>query len=627
MCARGRVVAEPRLSPDGDRVAFVSSRAARGELVIVSTTGGPELVVTADPPVRASAAYGGGAFDWVPDGGAVVYAAPDKAIHLVASDGGPPRPVVAAGTAAATCPAVAPDGSRVAYLLDAHHVAVAPLAEDAPWPVRVSAGADFCFDPAWSPDGRTVVWHEWDVPRMPWDGSRIALAPADGSAAPKVVAGGDDVQVQQPRFSPDGSSLAYLSDATGWLNLWVANGDGSDARPVLEEACEHGEPAWGPGQRSYAWSPDSRRIALCRNDRGFGVLCVVDAATGRSRELSRGAHGGLSWVGGTIVAVRSGARTPTELVAFEVDDADSDTRTDAHTGADTDGARPPRRRLARGPVGGFDAAGLTEPERVSWPAPAVDGVSGPGLDEVHGRLYRPERPRLDPPPLIVWIHGGPTSQWAVSFYARLAYFLDRGWAVLLPDHRGSTGWGRAYAQALQSQWGVLDVEDTAAGMRAAAERGWCDGRRMVPMGGSAGGFTVLLLLARCPELCAAGVDLFGVADLFDLDETTHRFEAHYLHGIVGPLPDAADRYRDRSPINLAELITAPLLILQGKDDEVVPPAQSEVIADRLRALGRTVELHLYDGEGHGWQRPETTEDELARVEGFLDRHVLRRRGA
>jgi len=225
----------------------------------------------------------------------------------------------------------------------------------------------------------------------------------------------------------------------------------------------------------------------------------------------------------------------------------------------------------------------------------------------------------------VWVHGGPTGQWPASFIPRIAYFVDRGWAVLVPDHRGSTGWGRAYAQRLQGQWGVLDVEDTAAGMRAAVERGWCDPRRMVPIGGSAGGFTVLLLLARHPELCAAGVDLFGVADLFELDETTHRFEAHYLRGIVGPLPETADRYRDRSPVHLADRIEAPLLILQGRADKVVPPAQSQAIADRLRALGRPVELQLYDDEGHGWLRAETLEDELTRTESFLRRHVLLRR--
>jgi dipeptidyl aminopeptidase/acylaminoacyl peptidase len=275
--------------------------------------------------------------------------------------------------------------------------------------------------------------------------------------------------------------------------------------------------------------------------------------------------------------------------------------------------------LARGPVGGYEAPHLVEPDAGTWA-----GDDGEGVNR---RLYRPAvEPATGPgkaPPLLVWIHGGPTDQWGVTFIPRVAYFLERGWAVLLPDHRGSTGWGRAYTQAMAGRWGELDVADVAAGMRAAAARGWCDPRRMVPIGGSAGGFTVLNLLAHHGDLCAAGVDLFGVTDLLDLDETTHRFEAHYLHSVVGPLPDAAATYRQRSPVTVADKITSPLLILQGDADPVVPIAQSQAIAERLQRLGRTVELHLYEGEGHGWGRPDTVIDELTRTESFLDRHVLR----
>jgi dipeptidyl aminopeptidase/acylaminoacyl peptidase len=327
---------------------------------------------------------------------------------------------------------------------------------------------------------------------------------------------------------------------------------------------------------------------------------VVDVASGDVRELSRGVHGGLSWFGERIVCIVSGARTPTQVVSI-----------DPATGA--------RTSLARGPVAGFEAARLMEPESVEWEA-------GGGV-AVHGRLYRPAQPPdgLAKPPLLTWVHGGPTGQWPATFNPRIAFFVDRGWTVLVPDHRGSTGWGRAYAQSMRGAWGELDVEDTAAGMRAAADRGWCDPRRMVPIGGSAGGFTVLLLLARHPELCAAGVDLFGVTDLFELDETTHRFEAHYLHGIVGPLPQAAERYRDRSPVNVADHIEAPLLILHGSADKVVPLAQAQAIAERVRARGGVVELQVYDGEGHGWLLPETVVDELTRIEAFLRRHVLLRR--
>ena len=241
---------------------------------------------------------------------------------------------------------------------------------------------------------------------------------------------------------------------------------------------------------------------------------------------------------------------------------------------------------------------------------------------VHGRLYRATG---DPTGvLLVWIHGGPTGQNQVTFNARSAFYLDRGCNILQVDYRGSTGWGRAYAQALRGEWGRVDVADTVAGMRAAVAAGWGHRARLVPIGSSAGGFTVLLLLALHPEWCAAGVDLYGVADLFELEETTHRFEAHYLRTLVGELPGAADLYRQRSPVAVAERITVPLLVLQGSADPVVSQAQSDRVVERVRAAGGTVEYHVYDGEGHGWHRPEVVTDELERTWAFLRRYVLRR---
>jgi dipeptidyl aminopeptidase/acylaminoacyl peptidase len=326
---------------------------------------------------------------------------------------------------------------------------------------------------------------------------------------------------------------------------------------------------------------------------------VVDVDSGEVRELARGVHGGLSWRGDRLAAVRSGAATPTRIVVHHGEGLND------------------RLVVAQGPAAGFEGAGLVEPELVSWNSD--DGA------EIPGRLYRPTAPSDGPPPLIAWVHGGPTDQMEVVFNARIAFWIDRGWAVLVPDHRGSTGHGRAFTQALAGRWGEADVADVAAGLRAAADEGWGHPRRLVAMGGSAGGFTVLNLLATHPELCAAGVELYGVANLFELDETTHRFEAHYLHSLVGPLPEAAEAYRERSPVNRLDAVGAPLLILQGSDDPVVPLAQSQAVADGLRQRGRTVELHVYEGEGHGWGRPETVIDELERTEAFLTRHVLRRR--
>lgn len=597
MVAWGRTVAEPRLSPSAGLVAFLVTSGGRGALVVADVDGGLERVVTTDPPPTPSRAYGGGAFDWA--GNDLVYAAVDGGLWLQPTAGGPPRRLVERGPCAA--PAASPDESQVAYVVDGRHVAVVPLEEGGPWPVRLSSGADFALDPTWSPDGRWVAWHEWDVPNMPWDASRIVVRAADGSGEVCTVAGGEGVAVAQPRFAEDGR-LGFLCDADGWLNLWATGPDLEGPAPVVKEAAEHGTASWGQGSRTFAWGSDGS-VALARFEDGFGSLVVVDAE-GEHRHLGRGVHGGVSRaLDRRLVAVRSGARTPTEIVLYDLPSGE-------------------RRTLAVGPVAGFEAARLVEPEVVTWDGPDV----GVGLGTtVRGRLYRrsDERPLGDPPPLIMWVHGGPTDQWAVTFQPRIAYWVDRGWAVLLADHRGSTGHGRAYTQAMAGRWGELDTADVVAGLRAAGERGWGDPRRLVVMGGSAGGFAVLNVLAEAPGLCAAGVDLYGVADLFDLDETTHRFEAHYLHSVVGPLPEAADRYRERSPLNRAERIADPLLILQGDADEVVPPAQSTAIADRLRSLGRTVELHLYEGEGHGWGRPATVVDELERTEDFLRRHVLR----
>ncbi len=614
MCGRGRVLAEPRLSPDGESVAFVATAGGRGALIVVPTSGGHEVVVTSDPPPPATASYGGGIFDWTPSSDALVYVGADRLLYHQPVVGGPARKVVSDGPVAA--PAMAPDGARVAYVRDGRHVAVASLAAGGPWPVRLSQHPDFAFDPAWSPDGRWVTWHEWDVPAMAWDDSRIMFAPSDGGGTPVAVArpGNGPVSVGQPRFSPDGAWLAFLCDAGGWLNIWRARPDGGDPEALVAEAAEHGGPSWGPGQRSYAWSPDSRHIVFCRNEAGFGRLCVVvasgagdDDRDGAVRDLDRGVYSALSWAGGQVAGLRSGGRTPDQVVVLDPTAATPGT--------------PGRRTLARGPVAGFEAAGLVEPELVTW-----ESEPRPGLGStVHGRLYRGRAPGGDEGgPLLVWIHGGPTGQNQVAFNARIAFFCDRGASVLQVDHRGSTGWGRAYAQALRGEWGRLDVVDAAAAMRAAADRRWGDPRRMVPIGASAGGLTVLLLLAQHRELCAAGVDLYGVTDLFDLDETTHRFEAHYLRSLVGPLPDAADRYRARSPISLASRITAPLLVLQGSADIVVRQAQSDALVSAVGAAGGTVEYHVYDGEGHGWSRAEVVADELDRTWSFLRRFVMRR---
>jgi dipeptidyl aminopeptidase/acylaminoacyl peptidase len=607
MVARSRGLAGPRFSPDGRLLAWIETIAGRSDIVVAPSDGSaPPVVVTADD---AAAPFGG--FTWAgPDlargyGGVpqIVYVAPDGRLVAVPASGGPLRVLSQDGEAAA--PAVTADGQRIAFVLerdDRCDIAVVPT-DGSAWPARVSTGADWSFDPAWSPDGRTLAWHEWDFPDMPWDASRIVVRAIDGTAAAgesRVVAGGDGVACGQPRFSPDGGALAFVCDAGGWMNLWVGGPDGADAKPLLEEPLEHAEPTWGAGQRSYAWSPDGSALALCRNEGGFGRL-VVASRGGEARAVGKGWHHFLDWSEAGIAAVRSGGVTPPSIVIADP------------------GAEGARRVLVSGAPGALVAAGPVEPEPVSW--------TGEDGGTVHGLLYRPATSALGPgtkPPMIVYVHGGPTGCSAVTWWPRHQFWVSRGWAVLAPNYRGSTGYGRAYTQALTGNWGDIDVSDVAAGIRHAGASGWCDAGRVAIDGGSAGGFTLLLLCARYPGLLRAAVDRYGVADLFDLAETTHRYESRYLDKVVGPLPEAAALYRERSPVNHVGDITVPLLVLQGDRDNTVPKAQADALVEALRRAGAAVEYHVYEGEGHGWSKPETVADELERAEKFLTRWVLKR---
>lgn len=601
MCAHGVGLSEPRLSPTGDRLAWVAAVGARAELVVLSFDSGVARTVTSDVVPASAPSYGGGAYDWVPDGTALVVAGRDGELWEQPAAGGPARRLTEHGPARrAAAPAVAPSGGAVAYVVDQRDVAV--VGRDGRWPVKLSGSADFCLDPAWLDDDR-VVWHEWDVPAMPWDESRLVARAADGSGTIEVVHAPAGASVQQARPAPDGGALACVSDEWGWANVTVLapglTGAGCGrpaAHRLVAEAHEHAAPTWGHGQRTIAWSPDGARLAFCRNEGGFGRLCVADLATGAVREVGRGVHGNLSWAGGRLAALRSGARTPTEIVTY-----DTDTWV--------------RRTITVGPVAGFDAADLPEPELLR--TPTDDGV------EIPARWYPPVGRSSGPVPTIVWVHGGPTDQWAVTFRPRIAYFTARGWGVLVPDHRGSSGHGRAFTQALRGRWGELDVSDCAAATVAAVRSGRADADRLVAMGGSAGGFTVLNLLAHHPRCYAAGVAAYPVADLLELDERTHRYEAHYCHSLVGPLPEAIDAYRRRSPLALADRITTPLLVLHGTDDDVVPIEQTDALVARLQGNGSTVEHHRYEGEGHGWRRPETVIDELGRVEDFVGRFAGR----
>src|SRR3954470_5578156 len=538
--ARTKVIAEPRFAPGGARLGWLEAADGLTELKVVPTdASAPPVTVTGDLVLGGVGAYRGGMWCWV-DADRVAVVTRPGALAVVPVAGGPATVVARDGHASA--PVAAPDG-RILFACerdDALDVAET-WADARAWPQRWSR-ADFAWDPAVSADGRWIAWHEWDLAAMSWTASRIVLVDRH-IGQPRVVAGGPHVSVGQPRFSPDGRALAYVSDETGWWNVHVTAADGTGARPLLVESHDHAEPAWGPGQRSFAWSPASDAIALCRNEDGFARLVVV-GLDGTVAELVRGWHHGIDWSGAGIVAVRSGAKTPPEVTVV-------------HPALGT------RRVVARGVAAGLEA-GAREPEIVTWRS---------GDDVISGLLFAPDEP-VERPPLLVDLHGGPTGQAVVRWDGWLRFFTSRGFAVLRPNPRGSTGSGRAFVQDHARSWGDADVADAAAGVEAAGPADWGDPTRVAVLGGSAGALTALLVAARHAHLVRAVVSSYGVTDLFDLARTTHRFESRYLDEIVGVLPEAAATYRERSPVTHAAAITAPLLVLHGDTDPVVPADQA-----------------------------------------------------
>jgi dipeptidyl aminopeptidase/acylaminoacyl peptidase len=446
----------------------------------------------------------------------------------------------------------------------------------------LASGNDFYSSPRLSPDGSRLAWLTWNHPNMPWDGTELWAGELRGAGSLdriERVAGGIDESIFQPEWSPDGV-LHFVSDRTGWWNLYRWR-DGH-VEPLIEMEAEFGLPQWVFGMSTYAFE-SAGRIICTYTQQGTYRLASLDTTTGKLDliETPYTQIWGLRAAPGRVVFSAASPSEPASIVQLGL-------------------ATQQIEVLRRSSEISVDDGYLSIPRAIEFPT--EHGLTA------YAFFYVPQNrdyiaPCGERPPLLVISHGGPTGTTSSALNLMIQYWTSRGIAVLDVNYGGSTGYGRAYRQRLNGQWGIVDVDDCVNGARYLVKRGEVDGNRLAIRGGSAGGYTTLSALTF-RDIFKAGASYFGISDLEALTKDTHKFESRYLDRLIGPYPERCDLYQERSPIHFTHRLACPMIIFQGLEDKVVPPNQAEVMFEAVRAKGLPVAYLPFEGEQHGLRRAE-----------------------
>ncbi len=575
-----------------------------GRVALVRRIGdGPvETVLPAPWNVRSRVhEYGGRSYLALPDGSVVFADYADQRLHLVRGTGEPtplsPAPAIPGGLRHIE-PFLSPDATEVWCIREEHHSDVAtdltrtvvavPLDGSAATdPGRVRVVVDdghFLACPQLSPDGTRLSWVTWEHPQMPWDETRLRVAELDRGTAgrARTLAGGADESVPQACWLDD-STLLAASDRSGWWNLHRIDVDTGRTENLCPRDEEFAGPLWNLGLRWFGVLDDGRIAAL--HGSGAQNLGLLDPHTGVIDEV-RSDHtewsGQLYVAGDRVLGVAGAGDRP-----FQVVSVDASTAEVAVVSEDAG-------------AGGL-AAWLPVPEHRTFPGPS---------GEVHAHLYPPRHlevvgPPGELPPYVVFVHGGPTSRSPMVADLEVAFFTSRGIGVVDVNYGGSTGHGRAYRNRLRESWGVVDVEDCVTVARALVDEGLASADRLAIRGLSAGGWTTAAALGSA-DVFACGAIAAPILDLVAWqDAGTHDFEAHYLHSLVGPWPETASRYEERSPLAWAGRVEAPFVLMQGDEDVICPPAQAAEFLSRTSGRGVPHAHLVFAGEQHGWRREST----------------------
>ncbi len=583
---------------DGEDIYWVEMRPSEGgRYVIVRRTPDGRTTDMTPPPFNVRTRvheYGGGAFTVV-DGTIYFSNFTDQRLYRQVK-GAEPKPITPEKDLRYADGIFDQQRNRMIYVCEDHTnsgdeplntLISIDLTRDHEMKVLVS-GNDFYSSPCLSPDGTRLAWLTWNHPNMPWDGTELWVArlQEDGSPDPtERVAGGATESVFQPQWSPD-NVLYFVSDRVGWWNLyrWL-NGN---IEPLCEMEAEFGRPQWIFRMSTYAFE-SADRIVCSYNERGTWRLARLEIST-RQIEPFDMLYTSIENVQATPRCAVFTAGSPNEVTSI--------VQLDLNTGGSE--------VLRRSTTLTIEAGYLSSPQTIEFPT--EHGLIA------YAFFYLPQNqdyvaPSEEKPPLLVLSHGGPTSATSPTLNFMIQYWTSRGFAVLDVNYGGSTGYGRAYRERLNGQWGVVDVNDCVNAARYLVELGKVDEERLAIRGGSAGGYTTLCALTF-RDVFRAGASYYGVSDAETLAKDTHKFESHYLDTLFGPYPEQRVVYKKRSPIHFVDRLSCPVIFFQGLEDKIVPPDQSETMFKSLRARGVPVAYVTYEGEQHGFRRAENIKHAL-----------------
>ena len=596
----------PKFSPDGTKISFTTTFDGFTHLFTIDAGSSDSLSsfrrITDGDGLRSTGLYGGLPYCWGPLSDSFLLCKKDG-IRFLQLKTGIEHSLLPFNNWTGG-PSISPHNKAVFSLSFKNSMSIHTLdlkaSLDDSWSQKVEKKTDFAVDPSWSIDSRSLAWHGWNFPNMAWDESAIHLYDSKNQAF--SIVSYPNVSMAQPRWSPfSASSLAFLMDKTGWLNLYLLDDPAGDPIPIHTESADYGWPTWILGLQSYDWLNKNELVSIRNSEAKTSIHRIsTDSHESTQLPLTEGYYQYLCAHQSRplVLTTFSSPSTPPLLQLVNLED---------------NTAKQLYHSLPVHPKGGLS---MSEMQPLHFSFPTSEG------EEAYALMWVADFDTIEHAPIIVNAHGGPTSQRLNQWNFPALFFASRGFVFIELNYRGSTGYGRSYTQKLTKNWGNLDTEDAVYLLKHLDKKGYGDTKRSTIMGVSAGGFLVLNTLTKFPDAYTSGISIAGVTDLLHLVRTSHYFESRYSDMLVGSLPEDYSKYYEHSPLHYADQIKSPLLVIQGENDKVVPREQADSLVAEIRKHNVPIEYYLYPKEGHGLQKRKNIIDMYKKITAFLEKYSV-----